>query len=95
MAPTDIRYLEDQAKAAAAALEAARKAIAGERAVALQKIKETVAHYGILPREIFEPVRAAITHRGPAGETWTGRGKMPTWLTELVQQGHNPDAFQV
>lgn len=31
---------------------------------------------------------------GPAGETWSGRGLMPRWLSTLVKQGNNKVAYQ-
>ena len=37
----------------------------------------------------------AIGYRGPNGETWTGRGLMPRWLTVLVQAGQDKESFRV
>lgn len=31
--------------------------------------------------------RPQIRYRGPNGETWTGRGLMPRWMTCALQQG--------
>ena len=33
--------------------------------------------------------------RGPNGETWSGRGLMPRWLTALVAQGKTREEFAV
>lgn len=33
--------------------------------------------------------------RGPNGETWSGRGLMPRWLTALVAQGRQKDEFAI
>ncbi len=33
--------------------------------------------------------------RGPNGETWTGRGLMPRWLSALVAQGRSKEEFAV
>lgn len=30
---------------------------------------------------------AAVKYRGPNGETWTGRGKLPAWLADAVREG--------
>ena len=38
---------------------------------------------------------AKIKYRGPAGETWSGRGKLPKWLTALVAAGRKADEFKV
>lgn len=33
--------------------------------------------------------------RGPNGETWSGRGLMPKWLSALVAQGKSKESFAV
>ncbi|MFM8623815.1 MAG: H-NS family nucleoid-associated regulatory protein [Betaproteobacteria bacterium] len=33
--------------------------------------------------------------RGPNGETWTGRGLMPRWLSALVSSGRSKDEFAI
>ncbi len=33
--------------------------------------------------------------RGPNGETWSGRGLMPRWLSALVAQGRTKEQFAV
>jgi len=33
--------------------------------------------------------------RGPNGETWTGRGLMPRWLSHLVEQGAKKEDFAI
>lgn len=38
---------------------------------------------------------APIKYRGPQGETWSGRGLMPKWLSALVAQGKTRDDFAV
>jgi ParB/RepB/Spo0J family partition protein len=37
----------------------------------------------------------ATGYRGPNGETWTGRGLMPRWLTVLVQSGQDKESFRI
>jgi hypothetical protein len=37
----------------------------------------------------------AAAYRGPNGETWSGRGLMPRWLTVLVQAGQDKESFRV
>ena len=34
-------------------------------------------------------------YRGPAGETWSGRGLMPRWLAALVAPGEPKEAFLI
>lgn len=37
----------------------------------------------------------APKYRGPNGETWSGRGRQPTWLTELEAVGHDKSEFLI
>mgnify|MGYP002628737019 CR=1 FL=1 len=40
-------------------------------------------------------VAVKIKYKGPLGETWTGRGLMPRWLSELVNQGVKKEDFLI
>ena len=33
--------------------------------------------------------------RGPNGETWSGRGRMPKWLSAMEAQGRKRDEFRI
>ena len=37
----------------------------------------------------------AAKFRGPNGETWSGRGLMPRWLSALVSQGQSKENFAI
>ncbi|MDI1270350.1 MAG: H-NS histone family protein [Polaromonas sp.] len=37
----------------------------------------------------------AAKYRGPAGETWSGRGLTPRWLAALMAQGKTKEEFAV
>ena len=37
----------------------------------------------------------AAKYRGPNGETWSGRGLTPKWLSALVAQGQSKDSFLI
>jgi len=37
----------------------------------------------------------APKYRGPNGETWSGRGLMPRWLNQLIEQGAKKDDFAI
>ena len=37
----------------------------------------------------------AAKFRGPNGETWSGRGLTPKWLTALVAQGRTKEEFAI
>jgi DNA-binding protein H-NS len=34
-------------------------------------------------------------YRGPAGESWSGRGLMPKWMKALVAEGKSKQDFAV
>lgn len=37
----------------------------------------------------------AAKYKGPEGETWSGRGLTPRWLTSLVEQGRSKEEFLI
>ena len=37
----------------------------------------------------------AAKYRGPNGETWSGRGLTPRWLSTLLAQGQSKEAFAI
>jgi DNA-binding protein H-NS len=39
--------------------------------------------------------RIAPKYRGPAGETWTGRGLMPRWLKDTIKKGKKREDFLI
>lgn len=49
---------------------------------------------GAAPKKKTASVVAA-KYRGPAGETWSGRGLTPRWLAALVAQGKTKEDFAV
>jgi DNA-binding protein H-NS len=40
-------------------------------------------------------VPVAAKYRGPNGETWSGRGLSPKWMTALIAQGRSKSDFAV
>jgi DNA-binding protein H-NS len=36
-----------------------------------------------------------VKYRGPHGETWAGRGRLPRWLAILEGEGHNREEYRV
>ncbi len=76
-----------------------------EVALAIAKAKQLIAEYGLTAADCgFRGVAAfagktkttvAVKFRGPNGETWSGRGKAPNWLTSLEAQERHRDEFLV
>jgi len=38
---------------------------------------------------------AAVKFRSPSGQTWSGRGRKPTWLTQAEASGQSAEEFRV
>ena len=75
----------DEARAKLAALglslESALKAKSGQG----KKARRSSGDGGKLP----------VKYRGPDGQEWSGRGKIPLWLTEVEKQGRKREEFAV
>lgn len=41
------------------------------------------------------PAIVAPKYRGPGGETWSGRGLTPRWLSALIAQGKSKEEFAI
>jgi len=74
----------------------------------LNMIKETMATYGITledlqgktakaPRQVGSKSvnPAPAKYAGPNGESWSGRGLMPKWMTALVAENHTKDEYLI
>lgn len=78
---------------------------AREFAEKVAMIKETMSAYGITIEDLQgKPAKAAkgkssspaqAKYTGPKGESWTGRGLMPRWLSSLVAEGHAKDEYLI
>jgi DNA-binding protein H-NS len=40
-------------------------------------------------------VAVAPKYRGPNGETWSGRGLTPKWMSALIAQGQSKESFAI
>jgi DNA-binding protein H-NS len=84
-------------------IEEARQA---ELADAVTQAKRLIAEHGLTAQDLgfkmsgtagtrMTIVRLPVKYRGPHGETWSGRGKAPNWLTSLEAQGQDRNEFLV
>ena len=67
------------------------KSAKGGRGRAVVKVKAVKAAKS--PKKAGVPV--AAKYRGPNGETWSGRGLTPKWLTTLVAAGQAKESFLI
>ena len=44
-------------------------------------------------RGVKKGTRLRAKYVGPNGETWSGRGLRPRWLSELMALGHKPERY--
>src|SRR5512132_87464 len=73
------------------------------RETLLSEFREKAAQMGVPFESLFPGRRkrsdagSPLTpkYRGPLGETWSGRGRMPTWLTHLEATGHNKEEYRI
>jgi DNA-binding protein H-NS len=73
------------------------------RQALLAEFREKAAQMGMSFESLFPARRTrsdagaplAPKYRGPHGETWSGRGRMPTWLSALEATGHNREEFRI
>jgi DNA-binding protein H-NS len=80
--------------------EAAREA---ETAAVIAEIKKKMADYGISAVDLGGGAKAAKSrktvaakYRDPAtGATWSGRGRLPRWLTDELAKGRKREEFLV
>lgn len=69
-----------------------------ELADAVSKVRALVAEYGLTSNDVFPSSKKAVTrskvapkYKNPTtGETWTGRGKPPSWIKD-----QNRDLFEI
>ncbi|MBI2307139.1 MAG: H-NS histone family protein [Rhodocyclales bacterium] len=74
-----------------------------EKAAAIAAVKKLVGDFGLSAEECgFRPAgkgkaktTVAAAFRGPNGETWSGRGRTPNWLSALEKQGQSRDRFRI
>ena len=65
---------------------------AAERAAVRQQLMDIANKAGFDIRELFDGRtgkrgKVAIKYRDSAGNTWTGRGRMPRWMTAATKGG--------
>ena len=79
--------------------------IGAERQAFIDRIRAEAEGLGLTMQDLMtspKPLKKTPTGREPAvvkyrhGEqTWTGRGRLPTWLTAMEAEGHTRDEFLV
>lgn len=98
------QLIEDAKAKRAEKTESARRSLVDEmttKAAALGLSLEALIEKGAPPRTNVRKPRTdagekvAAKYRGPNGLTWSGRGRKPTWLSELEAQGHNKAEFAI
>ena len=82
--------------------EMADKRRQAEQAEVIKVIKDLVAKHKLHARDVFPPKEKKASTVAPkyrdhqnAENTWTGRGKMPTWLAQRVAEGHGVESFLI
>ena len=83
-----------------------REKLEEEKSAFIAEMREKAAERGLSFEALF-PSRGAqrkrsrnsgsagLKYRGPGGEEWSGRGRLPNWLTALEAQGRKREEFRV
>lgn len=67
-----------------------------ERNKALQDIQQIMSAFGIKPSELKIEKNAGIPkYRDANGNTWTGKGKAPSWIVSAEAAGQNRSHFLI
>ncbi len=65
----------------------------------LQRVKPRAKgkQRSVQPANLSKNRRATVPakYRGPNGETWSGRGLTPKWLSALISQGQSKESFAI
>ena len=79
--------------------------IGAERQAFIDRIRAEAEGLGLTMQDLItspKPSKKTPTGREPAvvkyrhgKQTWTGRGRLPTWLTAMEAEGHTRDEFLV
>ena len=59
------------------------------------KVKTVVKVKAVGPKNKKSGVAVAAKFKGPNGETWSGRGLTPRWLSTLIAQGQSKESFAI
>ena len=94
------KELKAQAEALLKQAEAARRA---EIAAVVVEIQARMREYGITLADLRGGAKkgkprgaVAAKYRNPlTGDTWSGRGRAPTWLADAMAKGRSRDEFLV
>lgn len=76
-----------------------------EQEEVINLVKEVIEKYGLEPGDLFsedalgsamepEPVDPGIPYCDRAGNTWSGKGRRPTWLNEAILAGAALEDFR-
>lgn len=77
-----------------------------ELRLAIEQVRQLIAEWRLTAEDCgFKSVAAsgpkkaksavAAKYRGPNGETWSGRGRAPTWLAALEAEGRQRSEFLI
>lgn len=77
---------------------------------AIENIQSTIKEYNLSQKEVFgtkvrkgkaagatgqKKERPAKFKDPESGQTWSGRGRMPKWISEAVKQGKSKEEFAI
>ena len=70
------------------------------KAALLDEFREKAAALGVSLETLLsgrkrDAETLPVKYRGPNGEEWAGRGRLPQWISDAEKQGHKRDEFLI
>ncbi|NOQ50262.1 MAG: H-NS histone family protein [Mycoplasmataceae bacterium] len=83
--------------------EAIEKKRTSDKAEVIKKVNAIAQASGYTVSELFElsgkknkkPAKIKYVNPGDSSLTWTGRGRKPTWLKDLLESGKKLEDFEI
>ncbi len=83
-------------------LQQAEQIERNEKDEAVRMIKELMTEHGLSIEDFSGKRRASgptnkvpAKYRGPEGQEWSGRGRMPLWISQQIEQGKSREDFAI
>jgi len=95
---TDLRHQVTTLEATLKAVKTSRDTLQNENAELRKQVIRQRKEIDKLtsPQSLASYPCAPVAYRGPNGETWSGRGLMPRWLSATIEKtGHSKEHFRV
>lgn len=88
----EVNDLQKQRDELEAQIEQKREAM---RAECWDEVSKVLKKYGFNVKDVVPKATVTVSYRDAQGNTWSGRGKRPAWVKELLDSGGSLEALKV